>query len=179
MVTIFAVRIVGCTFEKHKPDSQIITFSKTNETVIQNLSLAKALNFFYGYNTQMDFFLPEDNLTRAVPEETKISSLSAQPYPDGRRLRVNIEITPFQQRPYIEVILHDSTGSEIASTSIVEPMSWKLEFTMHIRGQLNNPYALHARLYYPEGPSKEPLIFSFDVEPPSATASDSPEADPA
>ena len=125
----------------------------------------------------MDFFLPEDNLTRAVPEETRISALSAQPYPDGHRLHVNIEVTPFQKRPCIEVILNDSNGVEVASTSIVEPMSWKLEFTMHIRGELNNPYALSARLYYPEGdgPSKEPLVFSFDVEPPPA----SPEIDPA
>ena len=45
-------------------------------------------------------------------------------------------------------------------------MSWKLEFTMHIRGELNNPYTLNARLYYPDGPSNEPFIFSFDVEPP-------------
>lgn len=114
----------------------------------------------------MDFFLPEDNLTRAVPEETKISSLTAQPYPDGYRVRVNIEVTPFQKRPYIEVNLIDSNGLEVASASIVEPMSWKLEFTMHIRGELNNPYALNARLYYPDGPSNDPLVFSFNVEPP-------------
>jgi hypothetical protein len=121
---------------------------------------------FYGYNNQMDFFLPEDNLTRAVPEETRISALSAQPYPDGHRLHVNMEVTPFQKRPYIEVILHDSNGDEVASTNIVEPMTWKLEFTMHIRGELNNPYALSARLYYPDGPDNEPLIYSFDVETP-------------
>jgi len=113
----------------------------------------------------MDFFFPEDKLNRAVPEETKISSLSAQPYPDGKRLRVNIEVTPFQKRPYIEVILNDSNGVEVASTSIVEPLSWKLEFTLHIRGEINNPYALQARLYYPEGPSKEPLVYSFNVNP--------------
>ncbi len=127
---------------------------------------SKAAFLFYGYNNQIDFFFPEDGLARAVPEETKISSLTAQPYPDGYRLRVNIEVTPFQKRPYIEVILNDSNGDEVASTSIVEPMSWKLEFTMHIRGELSNPYTLNARLYYPEGPSAEPLTFSFDVEPP-------------
>ena len=117
----------------------------------------------------MEFFFPEDGLARAVPEETTISSLTAQPYPDGYRLRVNIEITPFQKRPYIEVILNDANGNEVASTSIVEPLSWKLEFTMHIRGELNNPYTLNARLYYPDGPSKEPLTFSFDVEPPHSS----------
>ncbi len=131
--------------------------------------------FFYGYNNRMDFFFPEDNLTRTVPEETKIISLSAQTYPDGRRLRVNIEVTPFQKRPYIEVSLHNAEGDETASTSIVEPLSWKLEFTMHVRGEIKNPYTLHARLYYPDGPSREPEVFSFDVEPPRAA----PETDPA
>jgi len=122
----------------------------------------------------MDFFLPEDNLNRAVPEETHITTLSAEPWPDGYRLRVNIEITPFQKRPYIEVTLNDADGEEVASTNIVEPLSWKLEFTMHIRGDLNNPYTLNARLYYPEGgPSDQPRQFTFDVTPPQ----DTPEPD--
>ena len=120
----------------------------------------------------MDFFFPEDNLARMVPEETHITALSAEAWPDGRRLRVNLEVTPFQKRPYIEVTLNDANGDEIASTSIVEPLSWKLEFTMHIRGELNNPYTLNARLYYPDdGPSDQPRQFSFDVTPPQ----DSPE----
>ncbi|MFN8410857.1 MAG: hypothetical protein U0Z26_00570 [Anaerolineales bacterium] len=116
----------------------------------------------------MDFFFPEDNLTRSVPEETKITSLSAETYPDGRRLRVNVEVTPFQKRPYIEVVLSNANGDEIASTSIVEPLSWKLEFTMHVRGQVINPHSLNAKLYYPDGPSCEPVTFSFDVTPPQA-----------
>ena len=123
----------------------------------------------------MDFFFPEDNLTRATPEETRITSLTAEPYPDGYRLRVNIETTPFQKRPHIEAILTDANGDEIASTTLIEPMSWKLEFTMHIRGELNNPYTLEAKLYYPDGPNDEPKKYSFDVKPPPS----SPEADPA
>jgi hypothetical protein len=124
----------------------------------------------------MDFYLPLndiDNPNRAAPEETKILQLSAQPYPDGYRLRVNIEITPFRTRPYLEVILRDAEGEEVASTNIVEPLSWKLEFTLHIRGELNNPYTLSARLYYPDGPENEPILYSFNVEPPNA------EVDPA
>jgi len=114
----------------------------------------------------MDFFFAEDNLNRMTPEETRITALSAEPYPDGYRVHVNIHITPFQKRPHLEVTLTDATGEEIASTSIVEPLSWKLEFTMHIRGELNNPYRLDAKLYYPDGPSTEPQTFSFDVKPP-------------
>jgi hypothetical protein len=117
----------------------------------------------------MDFFFPEDSLNRMTPEETRILALSAEPYPDGYRLRVNLEITPFQKRPHIEAFLTDADGNEIACTSLIEPMSWKLEFTMHIRGELNNPYTVEARLFYPDGPAAEPQSFSFDVEPPQET----------
>ena len=123
----------------------------------------------------MDFFLPEDHLQRATPEETRITSLTAEPYPDGYRLRVNIEMTPFQKRPHLEVVLNDANQKEVASTSIVEPLGWKIEFTMHIRGELNNPYTLEASLFYPDGPSAEPQMFSFDVKPPDSTG----ESDPA
>ena len=118
----------------------------------------------------MDFFLPLnniDNSNRARPEETSITQLSAQPYPDGYRLHVNMEITPFQIRPHIEVSLCDAAGEEVASTHIVEPMNWKLEFTMHVRGELNNPYTLSARLYFPDGPANEPVLYTFDVVPPA------------
>lgn len=117
----------------------------------------------------MDFFFPEDNLTRATPEETRIKSLSAEPYPDGYRTHVNIEVTPFQKRPHIDVKLVDAKGDEIASTTIVEPLTWKMEFTMHIRGELNNPYTLEAKLFYPDGPAAEPQTFTFDVKPPQPT----------
>ena len=118
----------------------------------------------------MDFFFPEDSLLRMPPEETRITSLTAEPYPDGYRLRVNIEITPFQKRPYLEVVVSNADGEEIASSSIVEPLMWKLEFTMHLRGELRNPYRLEARLFYPEGPAAESQTFSFDVNPPRPPA---------
>ncbi|MBK9923739.1 MAG: hypothetical protein IPP66_00475 [Anaerolineales bacterium] len=114
----------------------------------------------------MDFFFPEDNLNRMTPEETRITSLKAEPYPDGRRLHVNIEMTPFQIRPHLEVILNNGNGDEIQTTSIVEPLTWKIEFTMHIRGELINPYTLSATLFYPDGPSTELQSFTFDVTPP-------------
>ena len=121
----------------------------------------------------MDFFFPEDNLNRMTPEETRITSLSAEPYPDGYRLRVNIGMTPFQKRPHLEVNIANADGEEIASTSIVEPMTFKIEFTMHIRGELKNPYTLTAKLFYPDGPAAEPQTISFDVKPPPPA----PEAD--
>jgi hypothetical protein len=113
----------------------------------------------------MELFFPEDNLNRMTPEETRISDLRVEAYPDGRRLRVNIEITPFQKRPYLEFDLRDGDGQEVSTVSMVEPLTWKLEFTMHIRADLHNPYTLEARLFYPEGPIADPKTISFNVEP--------------
>ncbi len=111
----------------------------------------------------MDFFFPEDNLQRATPAETRITKLTAEPYPDGQRVRVDLEITPFQQRPTIEVTLTDANGDEVATVSIVEPMMWKIEFTMHLRGANANPFKIEAKLFYPDGPHDEPVTHTFEV----------------
>ncbi|MCE7904298.1 MAG: hypothetical protein DYG87_00700 [Anaerolineae bacterium CFX3] len=113
----------------------------------------------------MDLFFPEDLAPRAAPEETRVIDLRAEPYPDRTRVRVNMEIVPFQTRPYVDVTLLDADGSEIAATSFVEPMTWKLEFTLHIRGKADpaGGYRLEARLYYPDGPAAEPVSFEFEI----------------
>jgi len=113
----------------------------------------------------MDFFFAEDDLERLSPEATRILSLQAEPYPDGERVRVNLEITPFQQRPQIEISLTDANGDEVATTSIVEPMSWNLELTMHLRGATGTPFTLSAQLFYPEGPRPEAVSRMFEVHP--------------
>ena len=113
----------------------------------------------------MDFFFPDDLAPRQPPEGTRITSLGAEPLSDGRRVRVHIEITPFQKRPQIDVTLFDSNGDEVTATSFIEPVTWRLEFTLHIRGRENvaGNYRLEARLYYPDGPSAEPFNYEFEI----------------
>ena len=113
----------------------------------------------------MDFFFPDDLTPRLSPEETRITDLRAEPYPDRGRVRVNMEITPFQTRPHVDIVMTDSDGNEVVATSFVEPMTWKLEFTLHVRGEADpaGGYRLEARLYYPDGPAAEPVSIEFAI----------------
>lgn len=114
----------------------------------------------------MNFFFPEDHLERTSPEETKILSLTAEPYEDGRRVRVNIEMSFFEKRPHLEVTLTDSENQEISTASFVEPMNFKLEFTLHVRTEpADGPLDLEARLFYPDGPEAEPVSVRFELPP--------------
>jgi hypothetical protein len=115
----------------------------------------------------VSFFFPEDGLERCSPENTHITTIQTEPYPDGDRVRVKLEITPFLTRPHIDVTLTDAQGEEVASASIVEPMGWRLEFTLHLRGARNGPFVLTARLFFPDGPAAEPVTTNFEVPPPA------------
>jgi hypothetical protein len=100
----------------------------------------------------MDAFFLDPQVQRLTPEETRILGLRAEPYPEGKRVHVNLELTPFLQRPYIELILSDPEGNEVSSASIVEPVSCTLELTLHLRvsAQIAGTYRLAAHLSYPD-----------------------------
>jgi hypothetical protein len=129
-------------------------------------------------NDDKELFFPElnaeDGIIPLPPEEMRIIELKAEPVQDDgpARLRVYIHVTAFQQRPYLEATLYDAQGEEIASASIIEPMSRKNVFTMHIpqrkrdeiRGaQLTGQFSLSARLYYPEQPDSDTRKINFEI----------------
>jgi hypothetical protein len=111
----------------------------------------------------MDSFFPSEDLQRFAPNETRIVALEAEPYPDRERIRVQIRMTPFEVRPHIELTLTGADGAEVASASVVEPLSHRLELTMHLRGASASPFRLEARLFYPDGPSMEPVVAVLDL----------------
>ena len=86
----------------------------------------------FGYNGRMESFLTDTDIERLPPADTRLLDLLAEPYPDGKRLRVTLKLTPFQQKPYLELTLTDSAGEVVATTSVVESVTWMLGLTLHL-----------------------------------------------
>lgn len=81
----------------------------------------------------MDIFLRDPNEVPLPPPEVRIRQLLAAPWPDNRRVRVVLELTPFQKRPNCEIRVLDDQNQEVANLSIVEAIDPKMEFTLHLR----------------------------------------------
>jgi hypothetical protein len=125
----------------------------------------------------VNIFFPDPNDPPCPPEEVRLRDLGAKPWPDGQRVKVFFELTPFQMRPSAEVRLSGPDGEEAAQVSILEAISRKMEFNLHLRPDAPaGEYTLAVTVYYqklpsqeqPEAPLPEPLVvdrgqFKFNI----------------
>ena len=65
--------------------------------------------------------------------QVRVRSVDILPYPDRRRLRMQLVLTPFKEPPDIEILILDPAGEEVASSSIIQPTQNVLEPTLHLR----------------------------------------------
>ena len=97
----------------------------------------------------MDIFFSDPTEIPLPPEEVRIRELQAEPWPDGRRVRVYLEVDPSQKRPSADLVIKNENGEELASASIIENVLRKMEVTMHLRGEtLAGSYSLTATLFF-------------------------------
>jgi len=71
------------------------------------------------------------------PREVRITEATARPSPDGRRVALNIVLTPFLEYPNLEIVLFHPNGDEERSTSIIGAMDRHVAVTLHV----NRPIA--------------------------------------
>lgn len=116
---------------------------------------------------RMEFLLGDPNVERLPPEFTRLLDLRADLYPDRHRLRVNLELTPFLERPEIELTLTDPSGEMCTSATIIEPMGWKLDLTMHLptRRTTHGAFTLSAQVTYPDLGEVDRRSISIDIPP--------------
>ena len=97
----------------------------------------------------MDLFFADPTEIPLPPDDVKILSLSIDPYPDGRRVRVFLELTPFQKKPHGDIFIINKVGDVVAGTSFIEAVTTKFEMTLHLRPiDPNGEYQASATLYY-------------------------------
>ncbi len=92
----------------------------------------------------------DPNLAPQPRHKVKIESMRVHPYADGFRVKVNLKLTPFQERPNLVITARRADGLQVSDLDVIATMHFENEYTMHIRG-LDEPsgdFTLTAELYY-------------------------------
>lgn len=103
----------------------------------------------------MDIFFTDPTEAPLPPEEVRIRKLQADPWPDGRRVKVYLEVDPFQRRPSADLTITDRDGREVAGASVIESMNRKMEMNLHLRGAGPGEFTLRAIVFYAVLPSPD------------------------
>lgn len=104
----------------------------------------------------MDIIFQDPSAIPLPPNEVRILKLHAEPWPDKQRVRIYLELTPFQKHPSGEITVQNPEGVELATLSIIETIDPKMEFTVHLRGPATEGENLvSATIYYLEAKEHE------------------------
>ena len=101
-------------------------------------------------------FFADPGLAPKPRTEIRIEKLEISAYPDGRRIRVELELTPFapKDRPNIEITAFRSDGAQVGSTTIIEAVQRTIGLTLHLREdkQPHGEYRFTTQLFFGEEP---------------------------
>ena len=82
-------------------------------------------------------------------EDVRIKQLGLYLFEDLRRVAVGFDITPFLERPSIEVSIRNLQGKEVSSLHVIETLDTNFSLTMHLRDpEPQETYEVSATLYY-------------------------------
>ena len=97
----------------------------------------------------LDIFFTDPSEVPLPPEEVRIRNLRAEPWPDGRRVRIIMELDPSQKRPNADLAIENQQGKEVATVSIIESIDRHIEVTMHLReSHPEGKYQAAAKLFF-------------------------------
>ncbi len=114
------------------------------------------------------FFDISDESPRPL-EDVRIKNVRAEVMPDGRRVVVSVDLTPFFEKPSFDVtLLRD--GVEERSTSVVGAMHANAQLTMHLpSGDPSGHYTARVDLLGDDTSIRQSESVSFEVARPSTT----------
>lgn len=83
------------------------------------------------------------------PEDVRLKQLGVYVYDDRVRLALGFNLTPFAERPSIEVTAYNAAGDEAGSLTIIEALTPNFNLTMHLRRESDDDtYDIKAVVYY-------------------------------
>lgn len=98
-------------------------------------------------------------------EDVRLKQLGLYVYPDRRRVAVGFDLTPFLERPSLEVTITNEKGEEAGSLNVIETLEANFSLVMHLRDQTpTQQYRVAATVYYVE--PGEPREVVHEVEAP-------------
>lgn len=114
----------------------------------------------------MDIFFQDPREIPLPPDEVRIKDIKVHPTKDGSRVKVTLEIDPFQKRPNLDLIILDQEGNIMANTSIIESIQQNMELTLHLKkSATGHEYTLKAVLFYYQEPNRKNDSGNFPTEP--------------
>jgi hypothetical protein len=82
-------------------------------------------------------------------EDVRLKNLGLYVYEDGRRVAVGFDLTPFIERPSIEVRVVNARGEKAGWLNVVETLDANFSLTMHMRdAKPTEMYEATAIVYY-------------------------------
>jgi hypothetical protein len=97
---------------------------------------------------EIQFFSDPENQPRSR-EDVHIKQVGLFLHEDGRRLTFGLELTPFLERPCIDVEIVNNVGERAGSLSVIEQVTPNFSLVMHLRDEeARDPYQLRVVIYY-------------------------------
>ncbi len=104
------------------------------------------------------------------PDQMSFRSVEVEPHSDGRRLKVSLQVAPFQVKPSIDLTVTNEQGMVVASSSIVEATETKMSVTLHLRDRSAElRHRLTARLVYPDRDPVDERVLEFALPGPDSS----------
>jgi len=86
----------------------------------------------FNQSIQPDQILPES-------QETDILELTAEPYPDKRRIKILFRLSSFSSSPNAEISLVNTENEPLVSANLVTLFNTENEITLHLPANKNQP----------------------------------------
>jgi hypothetical protein len=102
------------------------------------------------------FFNPEDQPRSR--EDVRIKQIGLFVHEGGRRVTFGLELTPFLERPCIDVEIINGQGQQAGMLSVIEQVDRNFSLVLHLRDdESHDPYRLLTVIYYTT-PETEPVM---------------------